>query len=161
MTKAAIAKKKVTGVVDEITGRLLKMDDGSYRVLPMGPDGRPVTRTKETHPYNYDEFVVWESGVPIKNGVYSDRLYQWNPNKHDRLCEKHFGNRGQYWSNRSREKIEAFLKDYFECFVDLKLVRICEGCNQASGYPVWRFEYTYSHQIEVPAEESVTQESSQ
>jgi hypothetical protein len=130
--------------LDMFTG----MPKAFHRVLPMGSDGRRVTRTKQTHPWSYDEFVKWKApgGLVEKSGTYSDRLYQQDSKKHDELCLKHFGNKGQYWDQRSPAKIEAFLIDYLDCFEDVKLVRICEGCNQATGYPYWRFDYTYTRQ---------------
>jgi hypothetical protein len=135
--------EEVTRDADRMTG----LPKAFSRFMPMGSDGRPVTRMKQTHPWNYDEFVKWEvKGVEAKSGAYSDRLYQQDPTKYKALCRKHFGNEGQYWDQRSPEKIEAFLQDYLDCFENVRLTRICEGCNQSSGYPYWRFDYTYTRQ---------------
>ena len=46
----------------------------------------------------------------INDTVYSDRLYQWDYEKYNKLCEKHFGDKGQYFSNRNPKNIENFLK---------------------------------------------------
>lgn len=104
--------------------------------------GNAVERTPQTNPYNYDSFLMWRGGANKEaNGcVYSDRLFQWDHEKHDRLCQKHFGNRGQYWDNRDIEKIEAFLRDYNDD-PKLKLIYIMQCCNQSSGYPCWAFCY--------------------
>ncbi len=104
--------------------------------------GQPVARTPITHPYCYDGFVVWRSDKKAKctGTIYSDRLLQWDFDKHDRLCQKHFGNRGQYWRDRAPKLIEAFLRDWTGN-PNLRLILVMEYCNQASGYPCWRFDY--------------------
>ena len=116
--------------------------------------GHPVKRTKLTNPYTYDAFVEWRGGENREaNGtIYSDRLLQRDFNKHDRLCEKHFGNRGQYWDKREPSQIEAFLRDWTEC-KDLKLILVMQYCNQSSGYPLWRFDY------HTPTEEKAEKET--
>lgn len=107
--------------------------------------GQPVRRTKISHPYNYDDFVLWRGGEnkEANGSAYSDRLFQWDPKKHDRLCMKHFGDKGQYWDNRDIQKIEAFLRDYNDD-PKLKLIYIMQCCNQATGYPCWCFCYRSS-----------------
>lgn len=104
--------------------------------------GNPAERSRHSHPYSYSQFVQWRGGKNSEaNGsVYSDRLYQWDHAKHDELCEKHFGDRGQYWHDRAPEKIEAFLRDY-EDSPSLKLIYIMQGCNVSSGFPVWLFNF--------------------
>lgn len=104
--------------------------------------GDPVKRTKYSHPYNYDGFVLWRGGENEEaNGtIYSDRLLQWNWNKHNKLCKKHWGNEGQWWDQREPEKVEAFLRDWTE-YQDLKLIFVMQYCNQSNGYPYWRFDY--------------------
>ena len=100
----------------------------------------PDRRTKATHPYNYDPFTTWRGPGEPDGCVYTDRLYQWDNEKHDRLCMKHFGDRGQYWGHREPEKIQAFLRDYVDA-PDLVLCEVQEHCNQATGYPCWYFAY--------------------
>ena len=111
-------------------------------IAPLDEHGNPVKRTRLTHPYNYDGFVLWRGG---ENGeatgtIYTDRLIQWDFDKHDELCVKHFGNRGQYWDQREPEKIEAFLRDWTGC-AELRLILVMQYCNQATGYPTWRLDY--------------------
>lgn len=103
-------------------------------------NGHPVERTPHTHPYSYDMYVQWR-GLPNKgvNGsIYSDRLLQWDWDKHNELCRKHFGNEGQYWSDRDPEKIQDFLRDWCQD-PGLKLHYIMQGCNVSNGFPVWCF----------------------
>ena len=103
---------------------------------------RPVKRTKREYPYSYDGFVQWRGGKNEEaNGtIYSDRLLMWDYNKHNRLCEEHFGDQGQYWNQRDPKKIEAFLRDWTGDD-NLKLIFVMEYCNVSNGYPCWRFDY--------------------
>ena len=104
-------------------------------------------RTKATHPYNYDPFTMWRGPGKPDYGVYTDRLFQWDYKKHDALCIKHFGNRSQYWDHRNTDKIQAFLRDYFN-MPDLVLCEVQEHCNQATGYPVWYFAICKTPNVE-------------
>lgn len=97
-------------------------------------------RTKWSHPYNYDPILQWAGGADPNGTVYTDRLLSWDYKKHDELCEKHFGDRGQYWSNRKPQTIEAFLRDYLDA-PGLVLCVVTEHCNQSTGFPVWRLDY--------------------
>lgn len=100
----------------------------------------PNVRTKATHPYNYDPFTMWRGQGEPDGGVYTDRLLQWDYEKHNRLCLKHFGNQGQYWADRDTDAIQAFLRDYLDA-PELVLCEVQEQCNQSTGYPVWYFAY--------------------
>jgi len=104
-------------------------------------NGRPIARTPLTHPYSYDSYVIWGNSDGNSSGaLYSDRLFQWNPEKYNRLCVKHFGDKGQHFDNRDPAKVEAFLRDYFDK-PKLVLTMIMRGCNVSSGYPLWIFFY--------------------
>lgn len=103
-------------------------------------NGNPVKRTPDKYRYSYDAYVQHKIADEYQHAVYSDRLWEWDSKKHDEFCEKHFGNKGQYWSGRGAEKIEAFLRDYYNK-PDLKLIGIMEGCNVSSGYPYWVFMF--------------------
>jgi hypothetical protein len=131
------------------------MDGIGYFGLQCDEHGVPVRRTKITNPYNYDGFVVWRGGSnsEAKDTIYSDRLYQWDYKKYNLLCLKHFGNKGQYWDDRDSKKIEAFLRDYTEC-PSLRLILVMEYCNQSTGYPCWRFDYTFDEE-ETAAEDGL------
>lgn len=104
--------------------------------------GKPVTKTKRTHPYSYDGFIQWRGGAneEANSTIYSDRLLQWDYEKHNVLCEKHWGNEHQYWDRRDPKKIEAFLRDWTRD-PTLKLIFVMEYCNVSSGYPCWRFDF--------------------
>lgn len=83
---------------------------------------------------------VFDNGEKANTTVYSDRLYQWDSKKHDKLCKKHFGNESQIWSNRDSKKTEEFLRDYFEDD-NIVLCKIQQTENKSTGYPLWRFDY--------------------
>lgn len=103
-------------------------------------EGTPVGRTPDEYRYSYDAYVVSKKKDDYQHSVYSDRLRQWDWDKHNELCKKHFGNEGQYWDGRSDEKIEAFLRDYYGK-EELQLVGIMTGCNASNGYPYWVFMF--------------------
>ena len=48
---------------------------------------KPVKRTKQSHPYSYDGFVQWRGGPneEATSTIYSDRLLQWDYDKHNKL----------------------------------------------------------------------------
>ena len=113
---------------------------GSYGTY-MDEDGNPVSRPKDKFSYSYDFFVTWKTEKfksKDRTAVYSDRLWQWNHQKYDSLCQKHWQNQGQNFYDREPKQIEAFLRDYHD-LPNLELVMIQEGCNVSSGYPIWLF----------------------
>lgn len=116
--------------------------DGMFFRTPqyVGWDGREVEKTPDKYRYSYDAYVTHKFKDEYEDAVYSDRLWQWDPKKHDSLCQEHFGNQGQYWDGRSPEKIEAFLRDYNNN-PKLTLVGIMTGANASSGFPYWVFMF--------------------
>ncbi len=103
--------------------------------------------SKLDQPYSYSPLVLFSTGKSdmdtiVQGTVYSDRLWEWDYKLTDKLCIKHFGNRGQYFDERSPESIEQFLRERLKNST-LKLERIIEWCNPSNGYPNWSFEYTY------------------
>ena len=102
--------------------------------------GDPVERPKAKYPYSYSPYVQYRNGdnEEITNTVYSDRLYQWDPQKFNSLCRKYFGNTGQSFGTKPNSLIEKFLADYFGN-PNLKLIVKMEGANMSSGYPYWVF----------------------
>lgn len=117
--------------------------DGSIKII-QGYDcnGNPALRSKLEYPYTYDPFILHRFGENDEaNGTaYTDRLWQQDHKKYDRLCMKHFGDRGQYWDQRDPKKMEAFLKDWMDD-PNLKLIFVEEHCNHSTGYPVWRLDF--------------------
>jgi hypothetical protein len=97
------------------------------------------TRDKFFHPYSYDEFFRFGSRETIRqpglNANYSDRLWQWDREKADRLWRQYVDTR---WESASAAQLSAFLSAYHGQPVEV--VALAEGCNQSNGYPyfiVW------------------------
>lgn len=118
--------------------------DENGGVVHIDAAGQPILRSKFTHPYSYDEHVIWRS-PDYKEGhvstiTWSDRMLQQRGiPRHNELSLEIFGDKGQYWDRRDPSKIETFLQRMWD-LPDLKLVQLVEGCNQSSGYPYWRFD---------------------
>lgn len=105
----------------------------------LADDGSGV-RTKATHPYNYDPVLQFCVPGTVNVSMYSDRFSLWW--KLDLLRAKYkeyFGESGDYWASRKPEAIQAFLRD-MTGNAELKLLRVEEHCNQATGYPCWHFQ---------------------
>lgn len=136
-------KKSKTPLIKTGIENFFQTADGYFTVsVPVDEYGNPVRKTKDKYRYSYDGFVTHRMGKneEVNGTVYSDRLYQWDGAKYDRLCKKHFGDESQYWYSRSPKEIEAFLRDWNDN-QNLKLILVMEYCNVSSGYPLWRFDY--------------------
>lgn len=112
---------------------------GYSRIFGVDEHNRPVRRSKQEYPYSYDGFVTYRNGKneEINFTVYTDRIDR-DP-KYDELSQKHFGNQGQIWFNRSPLEIQSFLRDLYSD-PKLKLILVMEYCNVSSGYPLWRLD---------------------
>ena len=93
---------------------------------------------KGTHPYSYSEFFHWGSRKDIEeadDGLYSDRIFQWDHEKASECWKKHIRGR---WEHATPKEISAFLSEYLERPV--VATALAEGCNASNGYPyfiVW------------------------
>jgi len=94
-------------------------------------------RTRDSHPYNYDPFMVCGHDQKTNGGDYSDRLYEWNYEKAKACAEKHLCGVSEF---RNLAKVEAFLRDYHDQ-PELNLAYVIQMCNVSNGYPVWYFGY--------------------
>lgn len=100
-------------------------------------------RPRSEYPYSYTCFISWSDFNVIPNGsVYTDRLWQWNSHKYDKLCNEHFGDKGQCWSGRNSKKVQEFLRDYLDK-PNLKLAFIKQSCNRSNGFPYWCLAYNH------------------
>lgn len=103
--------------------------------------GASNIRTKWTHPYSYDPIVQFSRGEQGDATVYSDRLIGWyGYERVEALRKKHFGTSRDDYSEHSPERIEQFLREVLNK-PSLELTKVEEHCNQATGYPCWRFDY--------------------
>lgn len=105
--------------------------------------GNPVERTPYSHPYSFDQYVIWKSNVFDKNKIYSaeysDRMLEWDREKFSKCTREVFGNQKQYFDDREPKDIEKFLIKYFGH--ELKLVAVEKCCNVPTGYPIWIFHF--------------------
>lgn len=135
---------------------------GGYLVKGRAPygvyvdeEGNPIERTPQTHPYSYGTFVQWQHPqIPKEQaggGWYSDRMFQHDHKKYNRAAQEVWGNQGQYFSQRTPEDIERFLRLYMEDD-SLVLVTILQMCNVSSGYPLWYFRWETTQKGEVAGE---------
>jgi len=95
------------------------------------------TKGKTSNPYSYSEFYLARS-VPVADvkkydGVYSDRLQEWNREKFEE-AGKPFQKRFDQFSLKD---CSAFLTAYYG--KPVTAVALAEGCNVSNGYPYWIF----------------------
>jgi len=77
--------------------------------------------------------------------VYTDNLFSRDQKKYNRLCLKHFGDKGQTnWYDRKVEDIEAFLSDWFDRGIEV--VQIESKKHQVQGYPLWKIDFVYTEE---------------
>ena len=102
----------------------------------------PNHRSKWEYPYSYDPICIFKTQVAPTGCLYTDRLRTWyDADLFREKMQQYFGEAGDHYSNRSVAKIELFLRDLMG-YPSLQITRMEEHCNQATGFPVWFFEYT-------------------
>lgn len=114
-----------------------KIPEAYHQFLPQN-----ITKPQMSYPYNYDPFLIFfneDAKQEAADTIYTDRLLQWDWEKHNKLCRKHFGNEGQMWGNRDHKKIEAFLCDWTG--KRIVLVANIQYVNVSNGYPHWRLDF--------------------
>ena len=92
---------------------------------------------KEGKVYIYRTHIRYLNEVEPDESFYSDRLWQWNPEKFDSAM-KASGHFGQMFYH-SLTDIEKFLQEYFDC-PTLVLVSVEEIKNVSTGFPYWWFK---------------------
>jgi hypothetical protein len=123
---------------------------GTRRVLD--PDSRGIYpegtgfMLKSQKPYSYPPFYQWRKHVRA-NGMeaateYSDRLVTHDYERYNEVCREVWGDKGQYFDQRSPEQIEEFLQKYLDLKV-VKLFEIVEHCNMSTGFPYWSFGFYF------------------
>jgi len=124
-----------------INGKVGKLKDAEIQWVD--DYGNVVERPKHSYPYNYSPHANWQHPTELDSqngGFYTDRAFTWDYEKYNTLCQKHFGNHGQYWNDRDPKKIEAWVRDYNDDQT-LILTSVVEHCNQSSGFPLWYLGY--------------------
>ena len=87
------------------------------------------------------EVIQYENNsIESNSSVYSDRMWQWNPEKFNSLSLKYFGDTGQhFYENRPIKLVESFLCEYLS--KEIKLARITRHKNVSNGDSLWLFDY--------------------
>lgn len=116
---------------------------GADGLVCLDLSGEPVKRTPWSHPYSYDEFVIFKSERfdPMDCMVYHDRMLQWDREAFSKaVCEVWPDKpHSQMFNGRKPEDINQFLNLYFGKKVELTAV--LQGCNVGNGFPYWIFVY--------------------
>lgn len=131
-------------------GKRVVMRDGVIRYSPyMDIHDQPVERTPDSHPYSYDDYVLWRNGPnsDVTGGVYTDRLFQWDYDLTNSLLQKHTGKQSQYFDKIPKDVLQSFLRERL-ALPDLEIVYLVQSCNRASGYPLWYIAYKSNHNTE-------------
>ena len=92
--------------------------------------------TKQSHPYSYDPFTIYGGPDTRANGsCYTDRLYQWDRAKTERIGKEVFGDGFWFGPNMDPDKVQTFLRRWHDDDT-LVLTRVAEFCD-GGGYPTW------------------------
>lgn len=103
-------------------------------------NGEPVERTPHTHPYSFDEYVIWKGEYEKSDeAVYSDRLFQWDSEKYEKCLKEAEEMIGQKLKFDDKNGAETFLSLYFGYKVIL--TAIMRGCNHYDGNRFYIFFY--------------------
>lgn len=106
-------------------------------------------QTPQESPYGFSGYYLWrdfKSGDRTVDGVYSDRMAGWEPEK---WAEAMRG-RKQNWQTMSRSEAEAIIKIYYGG--RYTLVGYATECNVSNGYPVGIF---FIRDTQKPKEEPI------
>ena len=95
------------------------------------------SRTKSSHPYNYDPITFFQNGDEDQVYVYSDRMQQWDYEKFNKAIEGK-GEMAFRWADK--EAVTQFMRSYYDD-VGLTVCSVVEMCNASSGYPLWLIGY--------------------
>lgn len=70
--------------------------------------------------------------------VYSDRLWQWDPEKYEFARQKVFKDKGQVFWGETKKKCSEFLSLYFGR--EIKVINMYDHENVSNGMPLTRFD---------------------
>lgn len=125
-----------------------------------------VRKTKFTHPYTYDPFIMWQKYpshpdrtdespmswimgdkvIKPDSCIYSDRISMWDQSRPsfeprwDALVQKHKLDGLGFCLEAHPLILEQVLRDWSKQ-PKLELLEIQEHCNVSNGYPVWLYCY--------------------
>ena len=118
-------------------------DGHCFEHLYMDLNGNPVKKTPRTHPYSYDDYVLYKSEDfdPMDSMVYHDRMMQWDREAFGKATREVWpkGSWSNGFAGKTAEDINRFLNLYFG--KEVKLTAVLQGCNFGNGFPYWVFAY--------------------
>jgi hypothetical protein len=111
----------------------------------MRPDGTRCERTKKSHPYSYEPYVIFGPAGDVGTAsAWTDQMRKEDRPRFDALCVKHFRDcNGPGWSNLPQSNMTAFMR---ELYGDprLEVYRLVEFCNTRTEFPEWRVDFSHS-----------------
>lgn len=128
-----------------VQGLTYKQKNGymrSYMGRPYKPEVYPY-RSQFKHPYSYSPIIIWANKLDATAKVAISReLYRGkNYGRAEKMCQRYFGDQGQYFNNRDPVLIQKWLAAMLKKRIELHM--IVEFCNEQNGYPYWEFHYSY------------------
>lgn len=90
------------------------------------------TRTPEQYPYSFDAYYVWRTDISDSSPVWTDRMWQQNPE----LAQVAFSGR-QRVREMYPEQCQQIIRDYYG--PDWVCTGFALGCNQSTGYEIGCF----------------------
>lgn len=95
-------------------------------------------RTLEEHPYGYDAHYTWREFAKNKmtgiEGLYSDRMRDWDPEKYTAAAK---ASGGGFIEHISQDQAKTFIETYYDGTKEC--VGFARCCNVASGYGIGIF----------------------
>jgi hypothetical protein len=111
----------------------------------MRPDGTRCERTKKSHPYSYEPYVIFGPAGHIGTAsAWTDQMRKEDRTRFDWLCVKHFKEcSGPGWSSLPQSNVTSFMR---ELYGDprLEVYRLVEFCNTRTEFPEWRVDFSHS-----------------
>lgn len=82
--------------------------------------------------------TLFNNGKKPTDTLYSDRMWEWDMEKYDKIATKVFGKPAQIWSSYTTEQIEQLISEYLGeeievCFIEVNITY--------SGYSIYRADF--------------------
>lgn len=117
-------------------------DYSMYNCLDL--KGNRVLRTPRSDPYSYDTICIMKTKhfSPKDECFYSDRFIRWFDEDLIAKYRKQLDIDGgdYFWVSNSLEDLSKFISLLYGKHCEI--TAICQGCNWATGYPIWTIYYT-------------------
>ena len=118
--------------LDPLSGQILGLrGNGPDYVFPNAQNFSP-----EERPYGFSPYFLWKSkkfDISKANGVDSDRLHQWKPDRFKAALDA----AGGRLSTLRGVQASLFLSTFYE--KPITALAVARGCNVSSGYEIYSF----------------------